>query len=262
MGREEYEKSSGPCDVKCLKATLLAFNFIFILGGAVAMAVGLYTVLKKMDYVAVLESGEYLAVVFLLIIAGALVLITGILGCIGTLQKNQKLLVIYFVLLVVIFLAEFVAGILAFVYRSNIDAKLRDDLKSTLNRNYNKTGYEKLTLAVDKMQQDFQCCGVDEYSDWSDSAFIKVNNVKNLKTPTSCCKTPSEECSTSDHPSNIYRVLGTAKMGCLLKLKTYFADHLFILSLTGILVALLEILVMVLSCCLRKEISKEDAEPY
>merc|ERR1712002_868584 len=117
MGREDYEKKNSTCDIKCLKATLLAFNFIFILGGAVAMAVGLYTVLKKMDDVAVLESGEYLAVVFLLIIAGALVLCTGILGCIGALQKSQKLLTVYFVLLVIIFLAEFAAGILAFIYR-------------------------------------------------------------------------------------------------------------------------------------------------
>jgi len=262
MGREDYEKSSGPCDIKCLKATLLAFNFIFILGGAVAMAVGLYTVLKKMDYVAVLESGEYLAVVFLLIIAGALVLCTGILGCIGALQKSQKLLTVYFVLLVIIFLAEFAAGILAFIYRGGIESKLREDLKSTLNRNYNKTGYESLTTAVDKMQQDFQCCGVDEYNDWDDSLFIKVDNPLGLKTPQSCCKTVSPECSTSDHPSNIYRVLGTAKMGCLLKLKTYFTDHLFILSITGIVVALLEILVMILSCCLRKEIVNEGSEPY
>jgi len=261
-GREDYEKSSGPCDIKCLKATLLAFNFIFILGGAVAMAVGLYTVLKKMTYVAVLGSGEYQAVVYLLIIAGALVLCTGILGCIGALQKNQKLLTFYFILLVIIFLAEFIAGVLAFVYRGQIESKLREDLKTTLNRNYNQTSFESLTTAVDLMQQDFQCCGVDEYSDWKDSAFIKLDNDLGLKTPTSCCKTPSPTCSTSDHPSNIYRVLGAAKMGCLLKLKTYFTDHLFILSITGIVVALLEILVMVLSCCLRKEIVQEESEPY
>merc|ERR1712002_1024597 len=263
MGREDYEKKNSTCDIKCLKATLLAFNFIFILGGAVAMAVGLYTVLKKMDYVAVLESGEYLAIVFLLIIAGALVLLTGILGCLGALQRNPKLLTAYFVLLLVIFLAEFVAGILAFVYRDSIESKLRDDLKATLNRNYNKTGYESLTTAVDKMQQEFQCCGVDDYSDWSGSAFIKLNNPDGLYTPTSCCKTQSPKCSKSNHPSNIYRVLGSESMGCLFKLKTYFTDHLFVLSITGIVVALLEVLVMVLSCCLRKQIIAEEAgDPY
>jgi len=262
MGREDYEKSSGPCDIKCLKATLLAFNFIFILGGAVAMAVGIYTVLKKMDYVAVLESGEYMAIVFLLIASGALVLCTGIIGCIGALQKNNKLLNLYFVFLVVIFLAEFVAGILAFVYRGNIEEKLRGDLRQRLNLNYNTTGHEALTAAVDKMQQDFQCCGVEDYSDWSGSAFVKQNNVNKLKTPQSCCKTPSPTCSQSAHPSNIYRVLGSQKMGCLVKLKVYFTDHLFILSITGIVVALLEILVMILSCCLRKEIKLEEAQPY
>jgi len=261
MGREDYEKRSDTCDIKCLKATLLAFNFIFILGGAVAMAVGLYTVLMKMEYVAILQTSEYMAIIFLLIIAGALVLITGVLGCIGAIQKNQKLLTVYFVLLVVIFLAEFVAGILAYTYRESIEEKLTDDLKSHLNKNYNRTGYESLTAATDKMQQEFQCCGVEDYLDWQDSYFIKQKTTE-LKTPTSCCKTVSDDCSKSDHPSNIYRVLGAKKMGCLSQLIDYFKNHLFILCITGISVALLEILVMVLSCCLKKSIKKEDSEPY
>jgi len=262
MGREDYEKKNSTCDIKCLKATLLAFNFIFILGGAVAMAVGLYTVLMKMEYVAILQTSEYMAIIFLLIISGALVLLTGVLGCIGAIQKNQKMLTVYFVLLVIIFLAEFVAGIVAYTYRESIETKLTEDLKSHLNKNYNRTNYESLTKATDKMQQTFQCCGVEDYLDWQDSYFIKQKNEKELKTPTSCCKTPSDDCSKSDHPSNIYRVLGARKMGCLTQLIDYFKDHLFILCITGISVALLEILVMVLSCFLKKSIKKEDSEPY
>ena len=112
------------------------------------------------------------------------------------------------------------------------------------------------------MQKDFQCCGVDGYKDWKDSAFIKVDNTFNLTTPISCCKTPSETCSQRDHPSNIYRVLGSESLGCLIKLKLYFMDHLLILSITGIVVALLEILVMVLSCCLKREIAVEESSSY
>jgi len=262
MARDDYEKSSGPCDITCLKGTLLAFNFIFMLGGFVALAVGIFTVMQKMDYVAILNSGEYTAVVYLLIIAGGLVVITGFLGCFGALQKNNKLLTIYFGLLVVIFLAEFIAGITAFVYRLNISSKLEADLQNSLNLNYARNDSEALTAAVDQMQQKFQCCGVNSYSDWQKSYFIKQDNPESLKTPESCCKSMSAGCSKSDHPSNIYRVLGSEPMGCLRKLTVYLSDHLFILCITGIAVSLLEVLVMVLSCCMRKEVEKEEAQPY
>jgi len=191
---DAYKKtSSGPCDVSCLRGLLLAFNFIFILGGACAFAVGIWSLVSKMQYAALLGSVYYNLIVYLLIIAGILVLITGIIGCVGAVRKNRSLLMVYFVLLFVIFAAEIIAGILGFVYHESIHDELVTELRSNLNKNYNQTGQESLTRAVDQMQQEFECCGVEKYSDWKASTFIKQS--ESLKTPTSCCKTPSPRCN-------------------------------------------------------------------
>jgi len=258
---KKYEASSGPCDLACLRGLVIGFNFVFILGGCGALGIGIWTMVMKMQYAAVLGSAFYNLIVYLLIGAGLLVLITGILGCVGAIQKNASLLTWYFILLVIIFLAECIAGILAFVYHQSIEAELAKGLQANLNKNYNQTGHESLTTAVDDMQQDFQCCGVHSYEDWQASTFIKQNK-DGLKTPESCCKTPSPLCSKRDHPSNIYRVLGSESMGCLTKLVLYLQDHLFILAITGIAVACLEILVMIFACCLRRAVKEEEEEPY
>ncbi|XP_076808409.1 CD151 antigen-like [Clavelina lepadiformis] len=258
---EKYKASSGFCDLSCLRGLLIAFNFLFILGGCGALAIGIWTVITKMEYVALLGSIYYNLIVYLLIVAGVLILLTGVLGCVGAVQKNAGMLTCYFVLLAVIFLTELIVGVLAFVYHDSIEAELAGDLTANLNKNYNQTGQDSLTAAVDEMQQNFHCCGVNKYSDWKQSKFVKQNK-NDLKTPESCCKTRSPLCSQRDHPSNIYRVLGDKDLGCLSKLEEYLKDHIFILAITGTIVACIEILVMIFAWCLRSAIRNEEDEPY
>ena len=259
---EKYKSSSEFCSVTCLRGLLFALNFIFLLGGACAFAVGIWTMIAKMQYVALLSSSYYNLIVILLIGGGVLVLITGIIGCIGVFRKSRTFLAAYFVLLLIICIAELIAGILGFVYYNSIHDELSNDLISNMNKKYNQTGQASFTKAVDEMQQEFQCCGVNMYSDWSNSTFIEQHSKEGLKTPLSCCKSPGPLCSIRDHPSNIYRVLGNDQMGCLTKLEVYLKNHLFILAVTGIAVACLEVLVMLFSCCLRSAIDDEKDESY
>ena len=259
----DYKSPSGFCDVSCLRMLLIAFNFIFVLTGAFVFALGIWTIFTKMQYVALLGSMYYNLVVAFLMVAGSLVFVTGVLGCIGAVRKNTSVLTWYFVLLSVIFLCEFLAGILAFVYHESIHDELSQTMRSNLNKNYNQTGQEALSAAVDEMQQDFKCCGVTSYKDWSDSTFIKQNREGlDLKTPTSCCKAPSSDCSKRDHPSNIYRVIGTAYMGCLIILENYIRKNLLVLAVTGIAVACFELLVVLVACGFRRQVKVENNQPY
>ena len=259
----KYKSPPGFCDVSCLRMLLIAFNFVFVLTGGFAFALGIWTIATKMQYVALLGSVYYNLIVVFLLVAGCLVFATGVLGCIGALRKNTTLLTGYFVLLGAIFLFEFVAGILAFVYHENIHDELSQTMRSNLNKNYNQTGQEALSKAVDEMQQDFKCCGVTSYRDWSNSTYIKQDKAGlDLKTPTSCCKSPSYDCSKRDHPSNIYRVVGTADMGCLITLENYIRKNLFFLAVTGIAVACFEILVVLVACGFRRQVKIENNQPY
>ncbi|XP_039264683.1 CD151 antigen-like [Styela clava] len=258
---KEYDSPSDrTCDVTCLRGVLIACNFFFILGGGSALALGIWSIIAKMEYAALLTSAFYTLVVYMLIGAGAVILITGIIGCVGAIQKSPRTLMIYFILLVILFIIELLAGILAFVYHESIHSELHNELAGNLAKNYNVTGQEALTKAVDLMQQDFMCCGVSSYADWQSSRFY-VENGRDLKTPESCCKTVTPGCSVRDHPSNIYRIKGVDSMGCLTRLEQYLKDHLFILAIAGIVVAGIEILVIVFACCLRKAVL-EDEQSY
>ena len=260
----EFKARSDTCDTSCWRGLVIGFNFIFVVGGACAIAVGVWTIIHKMNYVALLGSAYYNLIVYLLLGAGILVLLTGFLGCIGAVQKNRTVLFIFFAFLAIIFAAEIVAGILAFVYHESIHDELVKDLRANLNRNYNQTGQEALTNAVDEMQKKFKCCGVESYTDWRNSTFIKQSEKnEGLKTPISCCKTPSPGCSKRDHPSNIYRVLGNRQMGCLIELEEFIRDHLFVLAITGVAVACLEVLVIIFACCLQHSIKRdEESDSY
>lgn len=49
----------------------------------------------------------------------------------------------------------------------------------------------------------FKCCGSHNYTDWTENVWLEQNQ---LLVPDSCCKTPTEQCGSRDHPSNIYKV--------------------------------------------------------
>lgn len=70
---------------------LLASVFTQLAGGAV-MAVGAWTLAKKSDYISLLSSSTYSATAYILVVAGVVVMVTGILGCCATFKERRNLL--------------------------------------------------------------------------------------------------------------------------------------------------------------------------
>lgn len=58
------------------------------------MAVGVWTLLDKGDYISLLSSSTYSVAAYILIAAGAVVMLTGILGCCATIRENKRLLIV------------------------------------------------------------------------------------------------------------------------------------------------------------------------
>lgn len=174
---KDYDsRSDSTCDVSCLRGLLIAFNFFFILAGCGALAVGIWTILGKMDFSPLLSSATYTLIVYMLIVVGVVILITGTIGCVGATQKSSRFLTIYFILMVVLLIIEIIAGITSFVYRQSIHDELSKDLMNNINSNYNQTDSKALTQAVDTMQQRFECCGVTAHTNWNVSiaCFTKI----------------------------------------------------------------------------------------
>ncbi|KAL4642163.1 CD151 antigen [Arapaima gigas] len=250
-----YDEKKETCGTICLKYLLFTFNFLFWLAGGAVMAVGIWTLVEKSDYISLLQSSTYTASAYILVLAGVIVMITGVLGCCATFKEQRNLLRVYFVLLLCIFLLEILAGVLAYIYYQQLNEELKQNLKETMVQKYKQSGQDHITRAVDKLQQEFKCCGSNSSLDWSDSIWIKSPESDTRKVPDSCCKTPTDHCGLRDHPSNIYKVEG----GCITKLENFILEHLKIIGAVGIGIACVQIVGMVVTCCLYRSLK---AEPY
>ncbi|XP_008310355.1 CD151 antigen isoform X2 [Cynoglossus semilaevis] len=242
------------CGTICLKYLLFLFNILFWLAGGAVLAVGVWTLTEKSDYISLLNSSFYSASAYILIAAGVIVIVTGMIGCCATLKEMRSLLIVYLILLLCIFLLEIVAGLLAYIKYQELDEELRQNLKVNMQQKYQQPGEESVTQAVDRLQQEFMCCGSNNYTDWKDSVWIqRADNARLV--PDSCCKTPDDLCGIRDHPSNIYNVEG----GCIMKLESFTLSQLYILGAVGTGIAFLQLVGMMFTCCLHHSLKEE---PY
>uniref|UniRef100_A0A096LTV4 Tetraspanin n=1 Tax=Poecilia formosa TaxID=48698 RepID=A0A096LTV4_POEFO len=235
----------------CLKYLLFLFNFLFWVGGAAVLGVGVWTLVEKSDYLSLLASSTFAVSAYILILAGGLVVVTGFLGCCAVIREQRSCLSTYFFFLLLIFLIELVAGVLAYVYYQRLSDELKEHLNQTMTENYAQPGKETITSAVDRLQQDFKCCGSNNSQDWTLSVYIRSERSGGRVVPDSCCKTITADCGRRDHPSNIYKVEG----GCITKLEQFLADHLLVIGAVGIGVACLQRSGILLSATLLSKIT-------
>ncbi|XP_037110608.1 CD151 antigen isoform X1 [Syngnathus acus] len=259
---ETRRENSNKCGIICLKYMLLMFNILFWVAGGAVLAVGVWTLVEKSDYISLLNSNFYTASAYVLIVAGAVVIVTGIIGCCATLGEMKRLLIVYLVLLLCVFLLELVAGVLAYMkyqecfpFCQKLDEELRQNLKVTMQQKYQQAGEDSVTQAVDKLHQEFQCCGSNSSSDWKDSIWIQAAARDGQLVPDSCCKTPSSLCGIREHPSNVYKAEG----GCVMKLEEFILSQLYILGALGIVIAVLQLFGMMFTCCLHQNLKND---PY
>lgn len=241
-------RDDGCCGIDYLRYVLYFFNFILWLSGFAIVGVAVWTILDKHHYVSLLTSGTYATTTYILLGTGGVVIFAGFIGCCGAWRQNRICLMLYACFLLLIFLHEAIAGILAYMYEATVHDELLRSLNMTMLNSY-KMDTEK-TEAIDHMQQAFQCCGFGSFQDWRYSRWLKGNPNINNTVPDSCCKTMSMACAIRDHPSNIYYD------GCVTGLEIYMKRHLIILGAVGLGICCLQIFGIIFACCLAKKIKE------
>jgi len=244
------DPSTGCCGVTALKYVLCIYNFIFLLSGCLVCGLGVWTVLEKGLFIKLLTVLTYEVTSWLMVVTGSVGVLTALLGYTAIGLENRCLLATYTVLLVLVFMFESITGLLAYVYQEQIDQDLNKHLYESFIQEYGRD--KDITYSVDTIQREFDCCGAQSFADWRTSNWSAEN--PEVKVPDSCCKTESPGCGVRDHPSNI------PYTGCIHRFSDELSDHLLLLGVVSLGLALLQIFGVIFTACLFSRLNK--AEKY
>jgi len=169
----------------CVKYAFFFFNFLFWVLGALALGVGIWAVadagfeakvddaLKSVDQlnVSMLKQAAYL-----MIVAGAVMMVIGFFGCFGAIRESQCMLVVFFVLLFLV-LALCVAIVVILFVEPHLTDSVTKPIFEKLVETY-KAGNSSLEL----IQPALKCCGAegrDDYAKYEKSIPESCKDFKN-----------------------------------------------------------------------------------
>lgn len=185
----------------CTKYFLFTFNILFWLLGVALVTIGIWAWTEKgfFDDVAKLTDIPLDPVILILSI-GIVMFLLSFSGCLGALRENICLLKFFSVILGIIFFAELVAGILAFVYKDWFNQRFDQFISTTINKYRDDPDLQNL---IDFSQQYLECCGgTNGPSDWENNIYfnctsvILVNEIQYK--PAESCGVPFSCCALGD----------------------------------------------------------------
>ncbi|XP_026221447.1 CD9 molecule a isoform X2 [Anabas testudineus] len=147
--------------VRTAKHVMIIFNVIYALAGTSVFAIGLWLRLDPKTK-GLFEGSDspyvFYTGVYILIGAGALMMIVGFLGCCGAIQESPCMLGLFFFFLLIIFAVEVAAGIWGFSNQSKVVNDITTFYMQTYN-NYKTTKDERLKETLWVIQNGLNCCG-------------------------------------------------------------------------------------------------------
>uniref|UniRef100_A0A8C1H3H5 Tetraspanin n=1 Tax=Cyprinus carpio carpio TaxID=630221 RepID=A0A8C1H3H5_CYPCA len=236
------------CGILTSKTVLLFLSVIFWAAGAALAYVGSY-VIKSYNSFEDFVSNKYSVIPAAIIIGVAVVMfVIGIVGCCATLRDTG--FIIFLLIIMVIFAAEVTAFVFGFIYRGRI----KGDLEKSMNSVFQKyDGVNSETHAVDYLQSQLECCGVNNITDWTAIPwFVQHNN----SVPHSCCKANATQCTGQLTQLDLLNT-----KGCEAKLEQMLQDVLSYAMLVILGFAIIKLFGMLSICVIACRSKKNDYQP-
>ncbi|XP_063921647.1 CD63 antigen-like isoform X2 [Zophobas morio] len=277
---------------RVIKYVLFVFNLLFVITGIVMIAVGVSVKSYYTDYDIFLND-SYFSLPNLLIAIGSLIFFISFFGCCGAIRESWFMIFIFSILLSVIFIMEFSAGIAGYVLRDKTIDFLTEELQqSTQDYEFNNPKPNPQTYMWDKIQSQFKCCGAAGPKDWIDKVTTtSTNNSATTPTTTNSSVTTtvpsvSPDSTTPTTPTAL-RLLsprnkgdlpssccvskpGTAgtitcnidntdtatyfKIGCVEGFGDYLKDHAVTIGGVGLAIAFIQLFGVIFACHLSKQL--------
>ncbi|XP_014307094.1 CD9 antigen [Myotis lucifugus] len=146
---------------KCIKYLLFGFNFVFWLAGIAVLAIGLWLRFDsqtKSIFEQENSHSSFYTGVYILIGAGALMMLVGFLGCCGAVQESQCMLGLFFMFLLVIFALEIAAAVWGYSHKDEVIKELQKFYTDTYQKLRNKDEPQRETLKA--IHYALDCCGL------------------------------------------------------------------------------------------------------
>lgn len=125
-------------------------------------------------------------------------------GCIGALRMNERLLNIYWTLMLLLLFGDVIVGVVWLFRFHYLTQNLKDDLRLRLQQQYGVDA--EFQLLWDRIQTESQCCGIGGPHDFNGSEWLSRQHQDYVQhrqvVPRSCCKMHSVPNYQEEVPLN------------------------------------------------------------
>ncbi|NWW29615.1 TSN1 protein, partial [Panurus biarmicus] len=169
-----------------IKVMMILFNLAIFLSGGTLLGVGIWVKVDGESFLHIFGtlSSSILQVVnvsYLLIVIGAILLVIGFLGCYGAQKESKCLLMMFFSVVLIIFIAEVAAAVLALVFTGLAETFLTGLVTPLLKEKYGMNS--TFTSIWNATMTKVHCCGLNNYTDFNDSYYYNAYGSY----PRQCC---------------------------------------------------------------------------
>ncbi|KAJ7406132.1 Tetraspanin-18 [Pitangus sulphuratus] len=156
------------------------------LGGACLLGLGIWVIVDPTGFREIVAANPLLFTgAYIMLAMGAMLFLLGFLGCCGAIRENKCLLLFFFMFILLIFLAELSAAILAFIFRENLTREFfTKELKKHYQRNNDTDVFSSTWNSV---MITFACCGVNGPEDFEAIPHLPHSSLEKM-IPEACCQ--------------------------------------------------------------------------
>lgn len=235
----------------CYKYLLFSYNIAFWLAGVAFLGVGLWAWSEKgvLSDLSKMTRIHGFDPVFLVLFVGGVMFILGFAGCVGALRENILLLKFFCGTIVLIFILEMAAAVLAFLFQDWVRDRVETFFKTNIKFYRDDIDLQNL---IDSLQTMNHCCGAQHPSDWDYNVYFNCSSVSKSRercgVPFSCCiadpaqKVVNTQCGydvrnlpKSSWEERIYT------RGCIPALEAWLPRNIYIVAGVFVAIALLQI---------------------
>ncbi|XP_023797814.1 tetraspanin-18-like [Cyanistes caeruleus] len=171
--------------LSCMKYLMFVFNVLVFAGGTCLTGMGVWVATDPAGFQDIVAARSVLSAgAWLLLAVGIALSLLGFLGCCGALRRSRPLLLLFFILVSFVFLAQLVGAILFLVHWKQVQP---EHFLSELQKNYGgDESAEVFSTAWNTLMVTFSCCGVLGPKDFGNgSRFQELH--PGMPWPQACC---------------------------------------------------------------------------